>query len=311
MLSRRHIRIKVMQLLYAKGRDNQVTLSDLLRRYESYGKRTIELYLFNLQQFTEVARYAVRDEMNRRAKFNPSEADRAFTPKLFTNPVLQGFLDKGRFDKALKKFGLSGRTDADATRVFYQRFLETPVYQNYINNPDTDVEDDRLVLTELYKMLQKSPDFDEIMEDFSPSWIDDDSLVVGATKKTIKSMPLDDDFIDDFTEEDRLTFEFGEQLLTKVYKNDTELLEDIKPMLKNWDADRVASIDMILLKMALAELLYFPTIPTKVTINEYVDVSKMYSTDKSKDFVNGILDRMMKKVKDDGRIQKQGRGLIE
>ncbi|NJN34227.1 MAG: transcription antitermination factor NusB, partial [Saprospiraceae bacterium] len=105
--------------------------------------------------------------------------------------------------------------------------------------------------------------------------------------------------------------QFGEELLTKTYKNDEELLNEIEPMLKNWDAERVATLDMILMKMALAELLYFPTIPTKVTINEYVDLSKMYSTDKSKDFVNGIMDRLMKKLKEMGGIVKEGRGLVE
>ena len=124
-------------------------------------------------------------------------------------------------------------------------------------------------------------------------------------------MPSDVEFIRDFTEEDKLTFAFGEELLTKTYTNDLEILEIIKPMLKNWDAERVATVDMISLKMATAELLYFPTIPTKVTINEYVDISKMYSTDKSKEFVNGILDRLMKQLKDDGLIRKEGRGLVE
>ena len=118
-------------------------------------------------------------------------------------------------------------------------------------------------------------------------------------------MPSDEDFVRDFTDEDRLTFTFGEQLLTKTYNNDIEILEIIKPMLQNWYADRVAQIDMISLKMATAELLYFPTIPTKVTINEYVDISKMYSTDKSKEFVNGILDRLMKQLKETNLIRKE------
>jgi len=80
----------------------------------------------------------------------------------------------------------------------------------------------------------------------------------------------------------------------------------IEPALKNWDADRVAIIDMILLKMALSELLSFPSIPTKVTLNEFVDISKLYSTDKSKDFINGILDRLMKQLEKDGKIKKEG-----
>jgi len=89
------------------------------------------------------------------------------------------------------------------------------------------------------------------------------------------------------------------------------LLGIIEPTLKNWDADRVAIIDMVLLKMALSELTSFPTIPTKVTLNEFVEISKLYSTDKSKDFINGILDRLMKKLNKEGKIQKEGRGLKE
>jgi transcription antitermination protein NusB len=311
MLSRRHIRIKVMQLLYAKSRDQELSLNDLLRRYQSYGNRALELYLFNLQQLIETAKYAVRDEMNRRAKYTPSEEDKIFTPKLFQNEVLQGFLAHGTYDRAIKKFNLTGRSENDTIAHFYRKFIETDVYKAYLANADTNATDDHHVLLELYKFLYKSEMFDEAMEDFSMSWIDDDSLVIGTTKKTIKAMPSDAEFIRDFTEEDKLTFTFGEQLLAKTYNNDIEILELIKPMLKNWEADRVAQVDMISLKMATAELLYFPTIPTKVTINEYVDISKMYSTDKSKEFVNGILDRLMKQMKEDGMIQKEGRGLVE
>ena len=311
MLSRRHIRIKVMQLLYAKSRDQDLSLNDLFRRYQSYGTRTLELYLFNLQQLIETARYSVRDEMNRRAKYTPSDEDKNFSPKLFQNEVLQGFLAHGTYDRAVKKFHLTGRAENDTIAHFYRKFLETDTYKNYLANPNTTSDDDHLVLLELYKFLYKSEMFDEAMEDFSMSWIDDDSLVIGTTKKTIKAMPSDVEFIRDFTEEDKLTFAFGEELLTKTYTNDLEILEIIKPMLKNWDAERVATVDMISLKMATAELLYFPTIPTKVTINEYVDISKMYSTDKSKEFVNGILDRLMKQLKDDGLIRKEGRGLVE
>ena len=311
MLSRRHIRIKVMQLLYAKSRDSQLSLSDLLRRYDEYGKRTVQLYLFNLQQFIEVARYSVRDEINRRSKYTPSAADVQFRPKLFQNPVLQGFILRGSFDRAVKKFQLTGRPEDDTTAALYRKFLDTYAYKNYIINEATTEADDRNILLELYRFLYKEEMFDEAMEDFSTSWIDDDSLVIGTTKKTIKAMPSDEEFFSDFGDEDKLTFEFGEQLLNKTYRRDADILELIKPMLQNWDAERVATVDMILLKMATCELLDFPTIPTKVTINEYVDVSKMYSTDKSKEFVNGVLDRLMKKMKDDGLVQKEGRGLVE
>ena len=311
MLSRRHIRIKVMQLLYAKSRDAQLSLSDVLRRYEQYGKRSIELYLFNLQQVIEVARYSVRDEIQRKAKYIPSDEDRRFTPKLYENEVLQGFLAHGTYDKAVKKFQMTGRTDDDTIANFYRKFLETAVYKTYLAADDLPIEAHQKIIVDLYKFLLQSEIFEEAMEDFSPSWIDDDTLIVGAAKKTLKAMPSDDALIYDFNEEDKLTFAFGEELITKTYRKDLELLELIKPMLQNWEADRVATIDLILIKMAVCELTDFPTIPTKVTINEYVDISKMYSTDKSREFVNGILDRMMKKFKEDGTVVKEGRGLLE
>ena len=105
--------------------------------------------------------------------------------------------------------------------------------------------------------------------------------------------------------------EFGESLLLDVINNNENLLATIEPALNNWDADRVAVIDMIILKMALSELLNFPTIPTKVTLNEFVEIAKLYSTDKSKDFINGILDRLFKKLDKEGKIKKEGRGLVE
>jgi transcription antitermination protein NusB len=311
MLSRRHIRIKVMQLLYAKSRDAQLSLSDVLRRYEQYGKRSIELYLFNLQQVIEVARYSVRDDIQRRAKFLPTDDDKRFTAKLYENEVLQGFLKLETFDRTIKKFQLTGRPDLDTIATFYRKFLETDVYKTYLATDDLPQEAHRAIILDLYKFLLRSDIFEDVMEDFSPAWIDDDTLIVGATKKTLKAFPSDEALISDFNEEDKLTFAFGEELITKTYQKDGHLLELIKPMLQNWEADRVATIDMILLKMAVCELTDFPTIPTKVTINEYVDISKMYSTDKSREFVNGILDRMMKKFKEDGTVSKEGRGLVE
>jgi transcription antitermination protein NusB len=311
MLSRRHIRIKIMQLLYAKSRDNQLTINDLNRRYDQYGEQAIQLYLFNLMHVVEICRDSLRDQSVRRAKFTPTDDDIKFTPKLYDNPVLQDFIKSGAYDRVLRKYQMTGRTEGDTIAALYRKFLETDIYRDYLATDDLKDNDHRTIIYELYKFLLRSEFFHEVMEDFSASWIDDDTLVIGAMKKTLKALPNDNELISEITGEDRLTFSFGSELLIKTYQRDAELLEHIKPMLKNWEAERVATVDMILLKMATAELLGFPTIPTKVTINEYVDISKMYSTDKSKEFVNGILDRLMKKLKEEGLVQKEGRGLIE
>ncbi len=314
MLSRRHIRIKVMQLLYAKSRDNDLTLDDLLRRFQTYGKKTLELYVFNLYQYIEVAHYAVKDYNLRQAKFTPSDDDKKFTPTLYENDILQGFINSGRYKKALRSYSFiqyDPDKQRDTTRLMYQKFLDTDIYQKYLTLELPTDTDHKNVLIDLYRFLSNEENFLETMEDFSMSWIDDDTLIEGAMKKTIKAMPSDELMIDGFSDEDKQTFDFGEKLLVQTYKRDEEVLEIIKPILQNWDSDRVAAVDMILMKMAVCELLGFPSIPTKVTINEYVDVSKMYSTDKSKDFVNGILDKIMKQLKEENKIVKEGRGLIE
>jgi N utilization substance protein B len=104
---------------------------------------------------------------------------------------------------------------------------------------------------------------------------------------------------------------FALELLTKSIAYNDELNTAIEPNLKNWDMDRVAILDLILMKQAVCELLYFPTVPIKVTINEYIDISKMYSTPKSKDFVNGVLDKVKNQLLASGAIKKTGRGLME
>ena len=130
-------------------------------------------------------------------------------------------------------------------------------------------------------------------------------------KKTLKELPeVEATHFKAYYPDDETCKEFGEVLLTDTHKKDEELLKVIKPALENWDHERLAVIDMILLKMALVEFLECVTIPTKVTLNEYVEVSKMYSTPKSKDFINGILDKLLKDLEEEGKINKEGRGLV-
>ena len=162
----------------------------------------------------------------------------------------------------------------------------------------------------MYRFCRKDEIFNEIIGDAFLNWIDDKSLVIGAVKKVIKSLPIEGtDFLKEYYPDDETINDYGEPLLERTIKGDKALLEIIKPILTNWDHERLALIDMILLKMAACEMLEFPTIPAKVTLNEYVEVAKSYSTDKSKEFVNGVLDKLMKQLEEEGKLNKEGRGL--
>lgn len=310
MLSRRSVRIKVMQVLYAMNRDGVApTLKAAGQYYSRLTNASYELYLLNLLTFLRVAEYARQDQERRHSKLRPKEADLAFTAKFADNEFLDSLGKNMDFTLAVSKAKLKGRLDADKIRALYTDFAKTEAYENFITTKENSRQDFIDLYLGLYKYLINEEKFVDIMEDTFPLWQDDKSLVVGAMKKTIKALPLAEDFLDAYTPSAETVVEFGEELLLKVVDADTELLNLISPSLKNWDAERVAILDMILLKMAIAEFLYFPSIPTKVTLNEFVDISKLYSTDKSKDFINGILDRLLRKLTEDKLITKEGRGL--
>ncbi len=311
MLSRRSVRIKVMQLLYMLNRDEQLTAAQLVKDYNDGIWKTYELYIFQLYVLLRVAQFAERDAANRATKHLPTEDDKVFMPRLYTNASMQSLANHVSFLNIVAKYKANEGIDDDHIRTLYQAFCETSEYKTYIAVTEPSNEESTKIILELYRFLVNHDVFIEMSEDRYNNWQDDESLVVGAMKKTLKTMPFTGEFYKEHEPADETVREFGEELLRKTCQEDQALFQHIEPTLKNWDAERVAILDMIMLKMALCELLHFPTIPTKVTLNEFVEISKTYSTDKSKDFINGILDRLMKKLQKEEVIVKEGRGLIE
>lgn len=311
MLSRRVVRIKVMQLLYSVSRDSELTAQDIISLYKKGVDKNFEFYLLNLYQFLKTAEYAFKDAEIRKKKLRRLPEDERFTPKLADNPLIQSLSKHKAINELFKKYNLSEKISEDVIRKFYTDFLKTEEYQALLDNKKSTEEELVEVLLGLYKYLQGNESFNEDLEDYYYAWDDDKSLVVGAMKKTIKNLPATDEFFREFLPDTEVVTDFGEALLRKVMLREQDLLEVIEPNLKNWDADRVAVIDMILIKMGMVEFTDFPTIPTKVTLNEYVELSKLYSTDKSKDFINGILDRILKKLQKEDKIHKEGRGLVD
>lgn len=312
MLSRRSVRVKVMQLLYMLNRDEHLDLKTLLEEYNGGIWKTYELYIFQLYLMLRVTGCAEKDAANRASKLLPSEDDKVFQPILYTNPCVQSLANHVPFLNIVAKNKFNEHLDEDLIWRIYLAFADTETYKKYLSDPELDNEKHIKLMLELYRFLVDNDLFIELTEERFNNWYDDESLVVGAIKKTIKAMPLENsDFYKEFEPSDETVREFGEELLRKTSQEDEMLFAHIEPVLKNWDAERVAVLDMVMLKMALCELLHFPTIPPKVTINEFIEISKLYSTEKSKDFINGVLDKLMKKLEKDGAINKEGRGLVE
>lgn len=300
-----------MQVLYAMSRDKDLNFRHAMVLYKTSVRQSFELYLFSLLQLMRVAEYAKQDKANKSGKLRPSDEDKAFKDILASNDMLKSLYENKGFQSLLTAHKTAEKLTDDDTRLLYNEFAKTEEYQEYLKNPDLNDDSHRQILLHLFKTCNNSEHFNEMIDDRFLTWEDDKSLIVGAMKKTLKALPAVGDFYQEFEPSDETVKEFGETLLQRVNDEDEELFQLIEPTLKNWDAERVAILDMILLKMAICELTGFTTIPTKVTLNEYVEISKLYSTDKSKDFINGILDRLMKKLEKDGKINKSGRGLIE
>jgi N utilization substance protein B len=299
-----------MQVLYAMNRDEQLEYNRAVQSYQRKIRESYELYLFALRYLILIARYARQDSNQKKAKLRPSEQDRVFKTHLLDQSAMKSLTENDALQSQFRLYKLEAKVDADIVRIVYNDFAQLDAYKQYALQKEVSDEQQIEMMLNLLKTCFNSEVFVEALEDHYPNFVDDKSLVVGALKKNIKGLPLSDDFFEQYRPSKEATVEFGEALIKKVYEEEETLMTIIEPVLKNWDADRVAVIDLILLKMAVSELLDFPSIPTKVTLNEFVEISKTYSTDKSKDFINGILDRLMKQLMEEGKINKKGRGLI-
>jgi N utilization substance protein B len=311
MLSRRNVRVKVMQVLYAQSRDESLDYNATNKEYWKKIEDSFELLLFSLYNLIQITKTATDDFEKRKAKHLPSEVDKLFTPKLWANPMIQALVKNKVIQQKFEKLHFAQKVDKDHFRSIYFEFVKEDSYTQFLSKETTNDENLEMLL-ELFRFCRKNELFNEIIEDQFANWEDDKSLIIGTIKKVLKILPTDDEnFIMEHYPDQETSKDYGEFLLSKTFKEDSVLLDMISPVLQNWDSERVAILDMIMLKMAICEFLYCPTIPTKVTLNEYVELAKSYSTSKSKEFINGILDRLLQDLISKGRIVKEGRGLLE
>ncbi len=311
MLSRRNVRIKAVQLLYSVSRDEEITREELKKRYWKSIDISYELFLYNLYTLLEITKISEEDKVKRQSKFLPSEVDKEFAAKIYNNPRMLDLEKNKKIQKVFNQYHFPERSDKDLFRNIYNDFQKGDAYQLYISKP-TNEDEDLEMLLELFRFCRQNENYNEIIEDRYSTWEDDKSLVIGSIKKVLKGLPFDkDDFYKEYYPDDDTVKVFGESLLLRTFDDDKLLLSIITPVLKNWRSDRVAVIDMIMLKLAVIEFLQCDSVPVKVTLNEYVELSKMYSTSKSKEFINGVLDTIQKQFAEEGKITKSGRGLEE
>jgi len=304
--SRRNIRIKVMQALYACLQSPDTEIQVQVRNLHKSIENTDTLLLYNLYLLVRVAAYAQEDLQIQASKILKENKRGNISTRIYDNEVLQSVLDSPLYIKFVEKNKPHLLCDDDLIRKVYMNMCADEKYIAY-NQLTAPSEKDHIdILLHVYTaQLYNNEDVSTLTEEHFPTWADEHTFILRRMEEVLesKSYTLDE-------KELKEADEFARRLYNFTRDNDNAYNEMIIPKLKGWDADRIAQIDMILMKMCLSELLYFPIIPVKVSINEYIDISKLYSTPKSKDFVNGVIDKIKNELLANNEIRKQGRGLV-
>ncbi|MEJ7828892.1 MAG: transcription antitermination factor NusB [Segetibacter sp.] len=303
MISRRNIRVKVMQTLYSLTTidDEQSGLTPL-KMLQNQINASRQLFIYLLYVLTEVGRYSETDALKRASKNLPSAQDLNVNTKLSGNEFLWKILESESFKKAIndEKPHLVGDTSNQIKRL-YQNLTETGEYKNYISLQSREKKSEKDIFTFIFTdLMLPDESFTSHIEEHFTNW-DDDAEMMSQLMLNYLQKPASFDLTEMVSKE---KWDFAKNLLTTTIDKRDFALELIKPKLKNWDAERIAVLDMILMEMGVCELLFFETIPTKVTINEYIDLAKAYSTPQSGHFVNGILDNIHKELLSQNKIRK-------
>ncbi len=246
------------------------------------------------------------------AKFIKTADDEKASTTIAANRIVKYLQENEEFNTLTKKDGIRNYVNDDLVKKLFNELSAKQRYKEYSVNSTTTLEQDKdIIIFLLKKVIHDSSDYHAYLEETFINFDDDNDLLLHIISKFTEAFEEDKrnyfQSIEIWEEEKKFAFD----LLAKTTEHNEELVAIIQPNLKNWEMDRVAVLDLILMKMAVCELKYFPTVPVKVSINEYIDISKMYSTPKSKDFVNGVLDKVKKQLQDKGEIKKFGRGLME
>ena len=313
MLNRRILRIKVFKVLYGSVLAGGGTLAEAETGLDASCEATRDLYVFMLGIVPPLTRVARERLESARKKFNPTEEERNPNMK-FADNALAVLLDEDPdFAKAFSKRKFSWEQYDLFLKKIYSSIVQKDYYRKYMESGTSSLAEDCRLFTRIFEEeFTDSMELEQILEDMSIWWNDDLAYSLTYCCRTLETLarggrwelpPLyqSDMKKDAKMESDRL---FAHRLLQNAFAGRQRYSEMISGSVSNWDQDRIVSTDMALIITGLAEAENFPTIPVRVTINEYVEISKYYGTPKSSIFVNGLLDRLIQKLADDGRIRK-------
>ncbi|MFA6126088.1 MAG: transcription antitermination factor NusB [Bacteroidales bacterium] len=311
MISRRLLRVKALQILYAYRASENDNVFKTEKELIFSIEKSYDLYHLILLLLVDISNYAVQRTDIARSKYFPTEEEANPNTRFIDNRLITRITDSRKFSQYLETRKISWSNEEELIKSFYRNLLEWDVYQEYMNSSEDSFNQDKKFISRMVAELILPDEYlQQVLEEQSIYWNDDIEFIGSMVIKTLSrwkensEMPVLSMFSN---EDDRL---YVIELLRKTILHADEYQELIKKFSANWDFERLALMDILIMQMAIAEAIHFPSIPAKVTLNEYIEISKYYSTEKSSYFINGILDKIFMMLRTDEKIKKTGRGLI-
>ena len=314
MLNRRHIRTKVMQVIYALKRSEEINVASEEKFLKSSMENMYDLYLLLISLLVKVHEKAKDQQEKSQQKHLLTSEDLNPNMKFIKNELLVQLSDSLVLKNTLEKHKISNwELDNEYVEVIFRAILESKIYATYMESEPALYTNDRQFIVDLFKeVIAPNEKLYNYLEDRNLTWIDDLPVVNTALVKLLNKSKQEnsENFFTPYLFKDEDDKEFGIELLKNTINNLESYSNEISLKTQNWDKDRIADIDFVLLQMAICEFREFPSIPTKVSINEYIEIAKEYSTPKSNVFINGVLDKIVKEYAENKSLNKIGRGLM-
>ena len=308
MINRVLIRIKIIQLLYSHQLNEGKSIADYKRELSESLEKTYELYHWLLQLIIDL-----RDFAEKRIEFGlnkryPTDEDLNPNRRFMLNKVALAVANNVEHREFAKANGISWEEYSDLIKGLFEAICASEYYKKYMSARENSFADDKMIWRQIFKkVIFTYKPFEERLESMDIYWNDDIEIVASFVEKTIKKLEegsTDIEVLPKYRDTD--DEEYAMLVLSKAIENGEEYKELVKSFSQNWEKDRIAVMDMSIMQAAIAEINFCPTIPVNVTLNEFIEISKYYSSEKSSLFINGILDRVVNKYKEDSSLLKVG-----
>jgi N utilization substance protein B len=312
MVSRRLLRVKVLQICYAYLKSGEQTVNQAEKELFFSIDKSYDLYHYLILLMLDVVQFAESRIDLAKNKRIPSPEDLNPNTKFLNNRLIKRLNDNDDLRRYLNNQKLNWSNNPELIKNLYNKIKESDIYEKYMNSGVNGFNEDKKFITEVYsKIIFNYEPLYLTLEEQSIYWNDDIEFIIGMiikTFRTFKASSSDEELMPLFKdEEDR---DFVKRLFRKSVLNHKEHEDLISRYIKNWDVERIAFMDIVVMGIAISEIVEFSDIPVKVSFDEYIEIAKFYSTEKSNVFINGILDKIVEELKKEGKIRKVGRGLI-